>query len=405
MATLCRDELPPELTADEWAALKATAMRGKLPATLTPSELAALAHPDPLAGADRSALLFAICAALEAGELAPATPPRTLADLHPRIAARWKEAYPPFNPSVSVILWFLGEDYEAREIESGFPQHDFDVRISREPFLSWSRTLSLELPGESVIRTRSPDDADKARSQPVAVLAELQRLPAWLTRDEVLLLWSAVEHAQPAGTRSAKAAANRTRLDEALRSERLPHHRVTVPAALPAAASPPAAEGRGWHSPCPADRRPDREDADLPPMQASAATTAAPSVQLWLHRDDVDEWLRGSQIEPPADCLLRHWWPWQTPELEPLPAETDSALRRKRSTFGKASHSTRTVRDWRALVAEAEALMAGHGLTRSDAARRIARAYNLTGCDASKLSGQTKTLANKMGNAAARRNE
>ncbi len=395
MATLGKDELPPELTADEWAALKATAMRGKLPATLTPSQMAALAHPDPQAGADRSALLFAICGALEAGELEPATPPRTLADLHPRIAARWSGDAPPFNPSVRLLFWSIDRDIKVQEISHGEPEHDFAVGIRREVFLAWSRTLGQVLPGAGDIRTRSPEDFDKVRSQPAAVLAELQRLPAWLTREEVLALWAAVEQAQPAATRSAKAAANRTRLDEALRSGHLPHHRATVAVGSLAAASQTAADGRGWHSPPPADRRPYREDADLPPMQASAAKAAAPSAQVWLHRDDLDAWLRGQKITLPADCLLRHWWPWRA--LEPRPTAADTKLRKQRASYGKASHAARSRPDWRTLVAAGNALMKGQGMTRSDAARRIARDHKLTGWDSARLSGQTKSLANKLG--------
>lgn len=396
MATLVKDDLPPELIPDEWAALKATALRGKLPATLTPSELVALAYPDPQAGADRSALLFATCAALEVGELEPATKPRTLADLHPRIAARWSGDAPPFNPSVSLLFWSVDRDIEAQHISHGEPVHDFAIGIRREAMLAWSRTLGLKLPGASDIRTRSPDDFDKARSHPVAVLAELQRLPAWLTREEVLALWGAVEHAQPAATRSAKAAANRTRLDEGWRSGNLPHHRCTIAAGSTAAALQTATDGRGWHSPRPADRTQDWEDADLPPMRASAPLPAPTSVQVWLHRDDLDAWLSGQKITLPTDCLLRHWWPWQKPE--PLPTAADTELRKRRAAYGKASHAARSGLDWRPLVAAAEALMKGQSMTRSDAARRIAREHKLSGWDAPRLSGRTKTLANKLGN-------
>lgn len=398
MSALVKDDLPPELTPDEWAALKATAMRGKLPAALTPSELAALAYPDAQAVSDRKALLIAICEALEAGELEPARPPKTLADLHPCIAARWKDARPPFNPTVSVLLWFMGEDYGAREIESGFPRHNFSIPVARESFLAWARTLPIDLPGASVIRSRSPDDTDKARSQSVAVLAELQRLPAWLTREELLSLWATVEHPQTAAARSAKATANRLRLDEGLRSGRLPHHRAIAVAMPTDALPPPDAERPGWHSARAAKRRPAWEDTDLPPMPASTGQPTLRPAQIWLHRDDFDDWVRGELIGLPADCLLRYWWPWKKPEPEPQPRESDSALRRKRSIYGRTSHATRRLRDWRALIAEAEALMAGQGMTRSDAARRVARAHKLTGCDGPRLSGQTKTLANKLGN-------
>ncbi len=160
------DCLPRELSEDECAALEALASRKALPDLLTPSQLVALAYPDQHATRERRSLLHAICAALDAAELKPAVPPRTLADLPPQIAARWTEQKPPFNPRV-IIRHFSDVDksFEAEELRRGDPQPDFSVPIRREDFLYWARSLGLRLPGFPELQTLGKDVVDVAHTE------------------------------------------------------------------------------------------------------------------------------------------------------------------------------------------------------------------------------------------------
>ncbi|WP_428384129.1 hypothetical protein [Nevskia ramosa] len=315
------DFLPPELSEFEAAALEALALRKALPASLTPGQLVVLAYPDAGASRDRRRLLHAICAALDAGELTPAIKSKTLADLHPAIAARWQGEKPPFNPAASAVPLFIPhKSEEALERESSHPEPNFNVPISREDFLAWSRGLGLSLPGYAVLRTNAPDDHDKRRAHSIEVLAELGRLPAWLTRGEIFRLWYPHDLLKGCRAMKDKRAAHDVLFLEGVKNGALQCCRLETKHAAPADSS----QHDSWNG----------DDLDFflesSPVWYSPAPVANPAASvrflIWVHRDDMAAWLHLRKITLPEGLPLHRWWPDRSADpgrFEQKPKQSD----------------------------------------------------------------------------------